>query len=140
MYVLDTNILSALMAPERAPQVVTWVAGHSSRSLFTTAVCQAEILAGIAVMPEGRRRTALAGTARAMFEEDFHGRVLPFDATAASAYAEVFAMRKLAGRPIAPLDLIIAAIARAQDASVVTRDTGGFEDCGLTLINPWQEP
>jgi len=140
MFVLDTNILSALMAPERASQVVAWVAGHSSRSLFTTAVCEAEILAGIAVMPEGRRRAALEGTARAMFEEDFHGRVLPFDAAAASAYAEIFAVRKLAGRPIAPLDLIIAAIARARHASVVTRDTGGFADCGLTIINPWQEP
>jgi predicted nucleic acid-binding protein len=140
MFVLDTNILSVLMAPEQAPQVTAWVAGQPSRSLFTTAVCQAEVLAGIAVMPDGRRRTALEAAARAMFEEDFHGRVLPFDTAAAGAYADIFAARKRAGRPIGPLDLIIGAVARARGAAVVTRDTGGFEDCGLTLINPWAAP
>jgi hypothetical protein len=32
---------------------------------------------------------------------------------------------------------MIAAVARSRDASVVTRDVGGFEGCGLTVINPW---
>jgi predicted nucleic acid-binding protein len=138
MFVLDTNILSGLMTPEPAPEVTAWVAGQPRRLLFTTVVCQAEILAGIAVLPNGRRRVALEAAAREMFDDEFDGRVLPFDAAAAFAYAEVFAARRRAGRPIAPLDLMIAAVARARSASIVTRDTGGFADCGLTLINPWK--
>lgn len=140
MFVLDTNILSALMAPDQAPQVTVWVADQLPRSLFTTAVCQAEILAGIAIMPDGRRRTALEAAAHDMFEEDFRGRVLPFDTDAATAYARILATRRRAGRPIGPIDLLIAAIAASRQAAIVTRDTGGFEGCGLVLVDPWQTP
>jgi predicted nucleic acid-binding protein len=138
MFVLDTNVLSALMLPAPPPEITSWIAGQSRRGLFTTAVSQGEILAGIAVLPEGRRRQGLAATARLMFEEEFHGRVLPFDAAAAVTYAEIFAARRLAGRPSTPLDLIIAAVARTRKASVVTRDSGGFAECGVAVINPWQ--
>jgi plasmid stability protein len=78
--------------------------------------------------------------ARAMFVEDFDGRILPFDREAARIYAELFAPRRRAGQPAATMDLMIAAIAQCHDGSVVTRDTSGFDGCGLTLIDPWQAP
>jgi predicted nucleic acid-binding protein len=62
---------------------------------------------------------------------------LAFDSDAASAYAELFAAGRRAGGPAATLDLIIGAIARCHDPGVVTRNAGGFEEYGLTLINPW---
>ncbi len=105
--------------------------------LLTTVITQAEVLAGIAIMADGHRRRALAAAAEAIFEEDFDGRILPFDGDAVADYAEIFAMRRRAGRQIAIQDLMIAAIARAHGASIVTRDTGGFEGCGPALINPW---
>jgi predicted nucleic acid-binding protein len=137
MFILDTNILTAMMSPKPVPQVAAWVAGQPIKLLFTVAVCQAEILSGLAIMPAGRRRQTLEAAARAMFLEDFEGRVLPFDMAAAIAYADIFATRRLAGRPTATLDLMIAAVARAHRASVVTRDGSGFDGCGLTVINPW---
>jgi predicted nucleic acid-binding protein len=138
IFVLDTNILSAMMSARPAPEVAAWIAGEPEDVLFTTTICQAEILAGVAVMPEGSRRAALETAARAIFADDFNGRVLPFDAAAAAAYADIFAARRRAGRPTAPLDLMIAAVARANGAGVVTRDIGGFEDCGVPLVDPWQ--
>jgi hypothetical protein len=138
MFVLDTNILAAIMGARPAPEVAAWIASQPEDRLYTAAVCQAEVLSGIAVMPDGRRRLALEVAARAMFMDDFAGRVLPFDTAAATAYAEIFAARRRAGRPIATLDLMIAAVARACGASAVTRDTGGFEDCGVPVINPWE--
>ena len=138
MFVLDTNVLSAIMGSKPVPEVAVWIAGQPEASLFTATICQAEILAGLAVMPAGRRRLALEAAARAIFMEDFDGRVLPFDMDAASAYADIFAARARAGRPAAPLDLMIAAVARVNGASVVTRDTSGFEGCGVPLVNPWQ--
>jgi toxin FitB len=137
MFVLDTNILSAMMRLDRTPEVAAWMAGQDEYRLYTTAISHAEIFAGLAIMTNGRRRHALAVTAREMFDE-FEGRILPFDTDAASAYADLFAIRRKAGRPAMPMDLMIAAIARANGASMVTRDLGGFEDCGLTLINPWE--
>jgi toxin FitB len=138
MFVLDTNILSAIMSATPAPEVAAWIAGQPEDALFTTTICQAEILSGLAVMPEGRRRIALETATQAIFTDDFGGRVLPFDTAAAAAYAEMFARRRKTGRATVPLDLMIAAVAHANGAGVVTRDIGGFEDCGVPLIDPWQ--
>jgi toxin FitB len=137
MFVLDTNVLSAIMSERPAPEVAAWVAGHADDTLFTTTISQAEILAGLTIMPEGRRRTALGAAAHAMFSDDFSGRLLPFDSEAAEVYADILAARRRAGRPATPLDLMIAAIARSKGAGVVTRDVSGFADCGVTVIDPW---
>ena len=137
MYILDTNILSAMMSLRPSPEVAAWVDGQPEELLFTTSISQAEILSGLAIMEEGRRRRDLETAATAIFMEEFEGRVLPFDVEAAVAYADIFAARRRAGRQTATLDLMIAAVARSHGASVVTRDIGGFECCGLTLIDPW---
>lgn len=137
MFLLDTNVLSALMRGTPAPEVAAFVSREPAERLFTAAVCQAEILAGLAVMPEGRRRLALEAAARAMFQEDFDGRVLPFDRGAAVAYAEIFAGRRRLGRPGPMADLIIASIARSQGFSVVTRNVADFSDCGVAVVDPW---
>jgi predicted nucleic acid-binding protein len=89
-------------------------------------------------MPEGRCRVPLETAARAIFAADFNWRVLPFDAAAAAAYAHIFAARRRAAARPRPLDLMIAAVARANGAGVVTREIGGFEDCGVPLVDPWQ--
>jgi hypothetical protein len=64
MFVLDTNILSAMMSARPSPELAAWIAGQPEDALFTTTICQAEILAGLAVMPEGRRRVALETAAQ----------------------------------------------------------------------------
>ncbi len=139
MFILDTNVLSAIMGAQPVPEVAAWIAGRPEDHLFTTAICEAEIWSGVAILPEGRRRRDLETAARAMFSEDFGGRVLPFDTAAAGSYGEIFAARRRVGLPTATLDLMIAAIAVARGASVVTRDGSGFAGCGLTVINPWEE-
>lgn len=137
MLILDTNVLSAVMHAEPERAVADWFLAQRSEALFTAAVCQAEVLAGIAVLPPGRRRTALEVAARAMFEEDFAGRVLPFDAAAAVAYAALFAARRQAGRPVGTIDLRLAAIARVHGGRLVTRNVADFAGVGLEIVNPW---
>ncbi len=138
MIVLDTNVLSELMRPEPHPAVLAWVAAQPRATLYTTSVNRAEILYGIAAMSEGRRRTALAAAAEAIFTEDMAGYVLPFDGAAAARYAEIVAARRRAGSPMEALDALIAATAVTVGAGVATRDIGGFQGCGLRiLIDPW---
>jgi len=137
MFLLDTKVLSAMMSPQPAAAAVAWVSGQPAEQLFTAAPCQAEILAGIAVLPEGRRRTDLEAAVRAMFADDFEGRVLAFDSAAALAYAGLFAVHRRAGRPAATIDLMIAAIARSRSASLVTRNVADFAGCGISVIDPW---
>lgn len=137
MIVLDTNVISELMRSDPHPDVLTWAAAQPRTTLYTTSITRAEIMTGIALMPEGRRRTALADLAIALFSKDLGGRILPFDADAADRYSEIVATRRAIGAPIAVFDAQIAATAAAAGAAVATRDVGGFRDCGLTLIDPW---
>ncbi len=137
MIVLDTNVISELMRPEPHPKVLAWVTAQPRTLLYTTRFNQAEVLYGIAALPEGRRRDALASAAGAVFEEDLAGRILPFGANAAARYADVVVARRRAGKPIEGCDALIAATALAAGASIATRDTTGFADCGVTLIDPW---
>jgi hypothetical protein len=139
MFLVDTNILSAMVSAALPPPLETWMAGTPLRFLFTSTICQAEMLAGIVALPEGRRRRDLAVAAHAMFEGSFAGRIWPFDTVAAEAYAEIFAGRRRAGRRAEPVDLMIAAIALSRDAAVVTRNVRDFDGCGITVVNPWNE-
>jgi hypothetical protein len=106
------------------------VAAQPRALLYATYVSQAEILDGIAALPEGRRREALAAAAEAMFAEDFAGRLLPFEARAAARYPEVVLTRRQAGQQIEKLDALIAATALAAGASIARRDIGGFAAAG----------
>ncbi|MGB0679920.1 MAG: type II toxin-antitoxin system VapC family toxin [Polyangiales bacterium] len=66
-------------------------------------------------------------------------RILPLDSAAAQSFARLASERRRLGRPIAALDAQIAAIARAQQASVATRNTDDFAHCGIQVVNPWQD-
>lgn len=138
MIILDTNVLSELMRPEPSRQVVRWVAAQPVRALFTTAITQAEILLGLALLPHGKRRRALETAVDEMFAEDFDGRVLAFDSSAAPSFASVVAKRRQDGRPISQADAQIVAIAACHGARVATRNVSDFEDCGIGLVNPWE--
>ncbi len=134
---VDTNVLSELLRAQPHPAVLAWFARQPADSLFVSAVTQAEMLPGARVLPRGKRRQQLESALDAMFREDFAGRVLPFDSAAAASYATVVAARRGAGRPILQFDAQIAAIALSRRAALATRNVSDFEECGLTLTNPW---
>ncbi len=140
MIVLDTNVISELMRPEPHSGVLAWVAGQPRGLLYTTHINQAEILYGIAALPDGHPRSALADAARAVFIEDFADRILPFGPAAVVRYADLVTARRQAGNPIDGFDALIAATALAAGASVATRNTAGFSGCGLIVIDPWASP
>ena len=137
MIILDTNVVSELMRPAPDPAIALWVAERSTSSLFLTAVTEAELRYGLAVMPPGRRRDGLAMGLERMLKTGFANRVLPFDSGAARAYAGIAAARRRAGRPVGQADCQIAAIARARGMGVATRNIRDFEDTGIEIFAPW---
>ena len=84
MILLDTSVLSELMRPYPSPAVESWLGNRPAGSLFFSAVGEAELRFGLALMPAGRRKDALTAEIEAMLRDDFAGRVLPFDRDAAS--------------------------------------------------------
>ncbi len=139
MTVLDTNVLSELMSSTPEPAVRQWLDRQPSHQLFTTSISMAEILQGIELLPAGKRRAGLLAAAQTLFTGLFSGRVLPFHEDAARAFAPIAVNRRTRGRPISLFDAQIAAIARASGATLATRDTADFEECGVALVNPWHD-
>jgi predicted nucleic acid-binding protein len=138
MIILDTNVVSELLRPAPSPAVEAWLAAQDGATVFFTAIGEAELRLGVAILPAGRRRTSLAEAIDAMLEADFRNRILPFDTAAAQAYSAIAATRRAAGRPISQFDCQIAAIARNKQAVLATRNTVDYEDCGIDVIDPWR--
>jgi predicted nucleic acid-binding protein len=137
MIVLDTNVLSEFMRVNPDPGVVAWLNVQPTSTLYVTTITEAEILRGIALLPDGRRRRDLSAAVERALGVLFDERILPFDSAAAHSYAPIAASRRASGNPISQADCQIAAIARSKGASVATRDMKGFQDCGIEVVNPW---
>lgn len=135
-YVLDTNIISNITKLEPSELLLAWWAGQRDEDLFIASLTVAEIRRGILEKPRGKKRDAL----EAWFagpegpQALFAGRVLPFDDKAGLIWARLMAEGKATGRPRSGLDMIIAAVAGANDCVVVTDNERDFS--GLQIVNP----
>jgi toxin FitB len=134
MILLDTNVVSALMAQESA--VVAWLDKQSAESIWLTSITLFETAFGLALLPAGKRRRALEEAFGALLSEDLNGRVAAFDAQAASAASVLAAQRRRAGRPVDMRDTQIAGIALARRATLATRNVRHFEGVP-SVVNPW---
>jgi len=139
MIVLDTNVLSEALRPVPEPSVLDWLSNQPRASLFITTVTRGEILYGIRILADGKRRRGLWDAAIKIFDTDFADQVLSFDSEAADTYADISASRRAAGKPISQFDAMIVAMARSRGASLATRNAKDFEDCGVDVINPWKD-
>ena len=137
MFVLDTNVASELMRPRPTAAVAAWIAELDAQDMYLTAVSEAELLYGVAIMPTGKRRSALEAAMTRWLDRGFGKRILPFDSAAARVYAQIAAERRRTGRPIGEADCQIAAISRSRGAVLVTRNVRDFEGTGLHVIDPW---
>jgi predicted nucleic acid-binding protein len=137
MIVLDTNVLSEALKPSPDERVLRWLSAQDRDLVYTTAITQAEILYGVELLATGKRLTRLQDAVERLFSEEFHERILPFDGEAALVYPKIVAGRDAMGRPISQFDAVIASICRSRNAAVATRNTADFEQCGVTILNPW---
>ncbi len=137
MILLDTNVISELVRPTPDSAVLAYLRTLAPETVFTAAVCEAEIRYGLARMPTGQRRDQLIVRIEALFASGFEDQVVPFDSACAALYGEIRASREAVGKPIEVEDAMIAATARAHGAALVTRNVSDFVDCDTTVINPW---
>ncbi|MEX0669264.1 MAG: PIN domain-containing protein [Pirellulales bacterium] len=85
MIILDTNVVSELMRPKPNPYVEKWLAAQVGGAMFFTAMSEAELRHGVAILAAGRRRNRLVAAIDEMLARDFRDRILPFDRESASA-------------------------------------------------------
>jgi predicted nucleic acid-binding protein len=137
MIILDTNVVSALMRRDPDPVVIGWLDRQPPESVWITAVSVFEVHYGLELLAQGRRRRRLENAFARALEEDFDGRILPFEQSAARAAAVIAARRRQGGHPIEIRDAQIAGIAASRRATLATRKTRHFTDLGIVLIDPW---
>lgn len=137
MILLDTNVLFEQLRKQPDESVLAWLNEQPLETLYLSAMTVAEMRAGVALMPDGKRKKLLDESIEEKLLPLFSGRVLPFAMSCTRAYAEVLATARKAGSGIAAADAVIAAIAHNGGFIVATRDTSPFEAAGLRVINPW---
>ena len=137
MIVLDTTVLSEPLRPTPSAKVLDWMRSQPRTALFTTTITEAELLYGVALLPQGKRRDLLESIVGRIFAVHLTGRILPFDSAAARDYTDIAAARRRSGRPMSEPDARIAAIAKSRGAELATRNAADFAGCELEVINPW---
>lgn len=137
MILLDTNVVSAFMQRDVNPAILAWLDSLPPESVWTTSITVLEVKMGLELLASGRRRAMLEDAFTKMLEDDFEGRVVPFDTAAALAAGRIGAERRRAGRPVEVRDLQIAGIAAARRATIATRNIRHFDGLGLPLVDPW---
>ena len=135
-YLLDTNIISNIVKASPSESLLAWMAEQADDDLCISSLTVAEIRRGVLEMPAGKRRDQLETW---FFGPQgpqglFAGRVLPFDEKAGLIWARLMADGKAAGRPRSALDMIIAAVAEANDCLVVTDNERDF--AAIDIVNP----
>ncbi len=138
MILLDTNVISEPQRSEPNARVLAWIDAQALETLYLSAITVAELRAGIALIPAGKRRDSLQDSLEKRLLPMFANRVLSFDMACTKAYAELLAKCRAAGLAVETADAFIAAVALANGFAVATRDTSPFEAVGVNVINPWQ--
>jgi toxin FitB len=135
-YLLDTNIISHATKPVPSPALIVWLSAQADDDLFIASLTVAEIKRGLLEKPGGKKRRELErwfGGPEGP-QALFAGRILAFDETAALIWARLMAEGSASGRPRSALDMIIAAVAGANDCIVVTDNERDF--AGIDFVNP----
>jgi len=139
MILLDTNVVSALMQSRPNPDVVRWLDDQVADDVWLPSIVVFELRYGLATLPLGARRSQLAQGLDQLLRQLIQGRITPLDGLAAQMAAELAAQRKGTGTPVDLRDTLIAGIALARGATLVTRNKRHFQDLDLAVINPFRD-
>jgi toxin FitB len=136
-FLLDTNVLSELIRPDPAGNVVRWVEETEESILFLSVLTLGEIRKGIAGLPTGSRRGRLESWLEAELRPRFQGRILPISEAIADRWGTVTAVAAAAGRPVPVIDSLLAATALHHNLTLVTRNSLDVTATGVRVLNPW---
>jgi predicted nucleic acid-binding protein len=137
MIILDTNVVSEPLRAKGDPLVTAWLDSQPANTLYLTSTSLSELLVGVELLPEGKRKAGLGLALTRLIDELFGDRILPFDAPAAFAYAKLIGKARATGQGVAVADGQIAALAMIRGFAVATRDTAPFSAAGVPVIDPW---
>jgi toxin FitB len=136
---LDTNVLSEVRRPAPDPKVIGWLDTLDEDRCFISVASIAELKRGIALMSDGRRRSALAAWLSIDLPARFADRILPIDQVVAERWGELMADSRRSGVALSVMDGFFAATALTKNLTLATRNIKDFASFGVPLFNPWDD-
>jgi predicted nucleic acid-binding protein len=137
-YLLDTNVISELVARSPNPQVIAWIDTLEADTVYLCVVTIGELRKGIEKLPDSSRKSALTNWLNDDLLVRFAGRVLALDVAVMLTWGELTGRLERVGRPLPAIDSMIAALAIHHNCTLVTRNEGDFKDTDVNVINPWK--
>lgn len=137
MIILDTNVVSELMAEKPDLAVFAWARTVARDQMTITTVTFMELRYGIEKLPISKRRTKMESDLEWVLTDMVSGRMLNFDMSAAKYAAERIAHLKKIGQPVEIRDVQIAGVAMSRRIKIATRNTKDYEHLTVKVINPW---
>lgn len=136
-YLLDTCVISELVARQPEPKVVNWLDAIEDERIYLSVITIGEIKRGIEKLPESSRRQTLADWLGSDLLLRFRGRILAVDTAVMLRWGELVAKMEAAGRPLPAMDSLIAALALTHNLHLVTRNEKDFQGTGVVIVDPW---
>jgi tRNA(fMet)-specific endonuclease VapC len=138
-YLLDTNVISELLAPQPNERVVRWIDSCDPSSISLSIITIGEIQKGVAKLGASKRKDAIQHWLEADLLVRFDGRIATLSVSVMFTWGTLVARLEQEGTPIAALDSLIAAIALENHMTLVTRNESHFKHTGVLILNPWNE-
>jgi predicted nucleic acid-binding protein len=138
-FLLDTCVISELVARQPDPGVVKWVDSTDETKLFLSSITIGEIKKGIEKLDATNRQRALSEWLEDELLVRFKDKVLPIDTVVMLVWGKLVADLEKQGKPMPAIDSLLAATALQDGLALVTRNKDDFAHCGVTVINPWEE-
>jgi predicted nucleic acid-binding protein len=137
-YILDTNIISELVAARPNPKVVHWIQSVDSNQVFLSIIAIGELKKGIEKLPDSERKGKLDQWLHEDLLIRFEDQILVIDQETMLVWGKLVAHLEMIGRPISAIDSLLAATALQWQYTLVTRNTAHFAIAGIELLNPWE--
>jgi predicted nucleic acid-binding protein len=137
-YILDTNVVSELVAPQPDPNVVLWVEDVPPEQVFLSVITIGDLVKGIEKLPDSQRRENLGGWLYSDLLVRFQDHLLPLDVPIMINWGHLVARMEASGNPMPAIDSFLAATALERGFTLVTRNVADFEGAGINLLNPWE--
>lgn len=138
-YILDTNVISELIAKQPNAQVIDWIDQLDPRTVYLTVITIGEIRKGIETLPASMRKETLTDWLETDLLLRFHGNILALTTDVMLVWGELTGRLEMEGKPLSAIDSLIAAIALHGQYTLITRNERDFQYTGVSVINPWND-
>jgi tRNA(fMet)-specific endonuclease VapC len=137
-YLLDTNVISELVAKKPNPKVMDWIDSVDLESVYLSVITIGELRKGIEKLPDSQRKSLLTTWLNEDLLVRFNGKVLVLDTAVMLSWGALTGKLERQGRPLPATDSMIAALAIYHSCTLVTRNEDDFKGTGVIIFNPWE--